>query len=384
MVNISNKNHIFRFFEQMTKVPQSVNPPDKGHLSQPIDAAVPEPGHDPKQVIGLQKFIALLQEEEEYWAPDQNNTRLMISRLRKIFYDQWGWNSELIRGAAQVESRYITAIKSNPVEHGREFPQYSGLIYTPVYRVVTYTDHDRVYGSSRAGQIPFIYNHDHQDVQLPAGDFCDLGHVLAGLDALNYRQVVSPLPSFLSFLAKLLPHVDSNVDIVTWLGDLASASADFLFDYLKDGHQRLNTSQEEHVIEDDASASDMIGDIEPYVIAHHYAIGSTQGQRVTTIFDDYFNGAHGYRAKRYSTFASLIGLVWDGHTFSNEKSWIHYYHRQLKNSVCFVTFSQNEKTLSGLLLPLKIWFGGYSSVLQMDLLLKLFLKTLTQKIKLEN
>lgn len=368
----------------MNQVPQPNKPVEQSELNQPIDINRPEPGHDAREVIEWPRFLELLYSEEEYWTPDQNNTRLMISRLRKIFYDQWGWNTELIRGAAQVESRYTTAIRNNPIEHGREFPQYQGLVYTPVYRVVTYTDHDRVYGSSRAGQVPIIYNHDHQDVKMPGGDFCDLGHVLAGLDALNHQQVVTPFPPALSFLAKLFPHVDKNADIVTWLGDIASASADFLFDDLKNNHHRLSQNQEEKVIESDASASDMIGDIDPYVIAHHYDVNTSNGPRITDIFQEYFSGENGYRAKRYSTFAKLIGLDWDGYQFKNEKPWLNYYHRQLKNSVCFVVFSQNEKTLTGLLLPLKIWLGGYASILQMDMLLKLFLQALKKKINLEN
>lgn len=327
-------------------------------------------------------FIVLLKEEEDYWSPDQNNTKLMITRLRKIFYDQWGWNSELIRRAASIQSRYKTAIEDSPTAFSKEVPRYKELVYTPVHRVVTYTENDRIFGNSKVGEVPLIYQKDHQDVLLPEGFFCDIAHTLAGLDAINNKQVVSPLPNFLSFLEKLLPNVSSNVDVVTWLGDIASSSADFLFTYLKNNKHIESTEDEQITINDDASGSDMLGDIEPYVIAKHYDVGASNGQRFTEILEDYYFGNNTYRANRFLTFSEVIGLRgWNGESFENEKQWIKYYEKELRNSVCFVAFSQNEKSIAGILLPIKIWFNCYKNVLQLDLLLGIFLKALKQSIK---
>jgi hypothetical protein len=83
---------------------------DTGVLVQPIVAYAPEPGHKPEDVLTVQQLIDLLREEEDYWAGEQTNTKLMITRLRKIFYDEWGWNSELIRGATDIEQRYVVEI----------------------------------------------------------------------------------------------------------------------------------------------------------------------------------------------------------------------------------------------------------------------------------
>jgi hypothetical protein len=355
------------------------------NLNQPIFSRKPEAGHNASSVILLNDYIKLLRDEEDYWNPDQNNTRLMITRLRKIFYDQWGWNSELIRGAAHIESRYITSIKETKVEHGKDAPRYKNLIYTPVYRVVTYTDKDRVFGKEKVGQVPFVYQQDHQDVLLPEGVYCDVAHILAGLDAINNKQLVSPLPNFLFFLAKLFPNVDSNVDIVTWLGDLASSSADFLFDYLKNGDKKLTLPEDQVVIDADDSGSDMLGDIEPYVIAHHYAIGATNGMRFTEILEDYYFGDNSYRKSRFLSFCNAIGLEdWNGTSFVNEEKWLKYYYKEMRNGICFVAFSQNEKSLSGILLPLKIWFNGYSDVLQIENVLKLFLTALKSQIQTSN
>lgn len=353
-------------------------------LNQPILTRSPESGHDPKNVLTLKDFILLLKEEEDYWSPEQSNTRRMISRLRKIFYDQWGWNSELIRDAAHVETRFQTLIKDSPTEHGKEAPRYKEKVYTPVYRVVTYTDHDRVFGNRKVGQVPFIYQYDHQDVLLPEGFYCDIAHILAGLDAINHKQIVSPLPNFLSFLDKLVPNVDSNVDVVTWLGDIASSSADFLFDYLKNRETPVGEQDEQDVIDTDASGSDLLGDIEPYVIAQHYDVASTNGKRFTEIIEDYYYGNNSFRSNRFTTFSKVIGLEgWNGKTFSNEHRWLKYYHNELRNSVCFVAYSQNEKKLEGILLPVKIWFNCYQDALKLDLLLNIFLNALKQNIQKE-
>ena len=347
------------------------------NLYQPVYSKEPEPGHDAEHVLELKQFIDLLREEEDYWSPDQHNTSLMISKLRKIFYDQWGWNSELIKGAASIKTRYQTEIKNTTETQGQEIARYKNYIYTPVYRVVTYTAQDRVYGNTRVGQIPFIYQHDHQEVKLPDGTYCDVAHILAGLDAINYKRMVTPLPSFLSFLAKLFPHVDSNVDVVTWIGDIASSSADFLFDYLKNGDRVISIEEQQVVINSDAPGSDMLGDIEPYVIAHHYDVSTSNGMRITDILTDYYSDQNAFRSRRLLTFCELIGLQgWNGVTFSNETAWLTYYHKQLRDAVTFVAFSQNEKSILGFLLPLKIWFNMYQKVLRLDTLLQLFVQEL--------
>jgi hypothetical protein len=352
------------------------------NLKQPILTRSPETGHDPKNALKLKDFLSLLKKEEDYWKPDQNNTKLMITRLRKIFYDQWGWNSELIREAAHIESRYKTEIRPTTTDFSKPVPRYKELIYTPVHRVVTYTKNDRVFGNSKAGEVPLIYQKDHQDVLLPEGFYCDTAHILAGLDAINNKQVVGPLPNFLSFLEKLFPHVSSNTDVVTWLGDIASTSADFLFTYLRNKKNNASNDDKQIIIDDDSSGSDMLGDIEPYVIAKHYNVGTSNGKRFTEIMEDYYFGNNTYRDNRFLTFCKTIGLKgWDGESFENEKQWMKYYRKELKNSVCFVAFSQNEKTLAGIILPIKIWFNCYKDVLQFDFLLGIFLDALKQEIK---
>lgn len=356
-------------------------------LYQPLFSNKPEPGHNISDVLTMEQMIDLLKEEEDYWEGEQHNTKLMITRLRKIFYDQWGWNSELIRGAADIETRYEVKILDDASEHSRPLRRYKQNEYQPKHREVVYTDHDRVYGNTRAGQVPFIYKADHQEVVLPDGTYCDSAHILAGLDAWNYLAPVSPLPKFLMFLKNLFPHVDSNVDIVTWLGDIASSSGDFLFEYLRNGKKPLDTPTMQKYIDTDAPGSDMLGDIDPYVISRHYDVGSTNGKRYTEILTEYYYGVDGQiplHKKRVSEFCSVIGLEgWNGEKFKNEDKWLTYYHQQLRDNTSFQVFSLTDEKLHSVILPLKIWIGCYKSVLKFDELLSIWLLALKNGMKSE-
>ena len=373
--------------EKTAKPKTGTAPADANALVQPVVCSSPEPGHQAADVLTLEAFISLLKEEEDYWTGEQNNTKLMITRLRKIFYDQWGWNSELIRGAADVDTRYIVEIVDTPTDQTMEVTRFSQNQYEPKHRLLTYRPDDRVYGNTRAGQTPFIYVSDHQEVVLPDGCYCDIGHVLAGLDAFNYPQVVTPLPGYIRFLKYLGPHVDSNADVVTWLGDIASSSVDFLFDYLRNGKTPLTREQQQEYIDCDAPGSDMMGDIDPYVIATHYDIASSNGLRLTDILTDYYFGTGGnppLRARRFSLFCKAVGLEgWDGANFSNEKKWLKDYKRQLRDNCCFQFISLAEHDLRSILMVVKIWFNGYGDVLKLELLLQIFLDALKENIKKE-
>lgn len=374
-------------------------------LTQPILVTHPEPHHAHADVLTFAQFLALLREEEDYFVGEQHNTNLSITRLRKIFYDQWGWNSELIRAAAAVEGRYVVTIVSDPATvnvpntnpnianttipkaHAKPLRRYRNNSYQPKHRLVTYRPDDRVYGNTRVGQVAFIYQSDHQEVLLPDGHYCDLAHVLSGLDALNHPQIVSPLPAFLSFLAHLGPHVESNADMATWLGDIGSSAGDFLHCYLNTDQKPLSVGQEQKFINLDAPGSDMLGNIDAYVIAHHYDVGSTNGLRFTDILADYYEpDAPGsrFRAHRFSTFCQVIGLEgWNGETFANEAQWLKQYHWQLRNETCFQLYSLTEELLSSIWLMLRVYFNGYSSVLKLDILLQLYLDGLKEHIKQE-
>lgn len=353
-------------------------------LYQPILSKIPEPSHLPKDALSLRAFIELLKEEEDYYPGEQNNTKLMITRLRKIFYDQWGWNDELIKGARDIDSRYDVLIVDNGTQHTKEIKRYKKYRYEPKHRKVVYRSNDRVYGDTRAGQPTFIYSNDHQEVLLPDGYYCDIAHILAGIDASNHPQIVTPLPNFLLSIAKLFPYVKFNMDMATWLGDLGSGSGDFFFDYLLNNKKPLTTEKEQEYININAPGSDMLGNVDTYAINQSYDVKTSKGMRFTEILEDYYFNETSPKRFRFSLFCNGLGLKnWDGNNFGNEKEWLKFYTKQLKNETTFQIFSVTDEKLDSLWLPLVAWLGLYKKVLKTEELLILLIKALKELIKQE-
>ncbi len=348
------------------------------------------PTESKPKAITLEKFLELLRNEEDYFRGEQNNTKLMITRLRKVFYDNYGWNKELIRDAAKIEGRYeVTLVdvpyKSKKKTIGKIKRNKNHEIVEHKIRQVTVKKGDWM--NPNVGTVPEIYKNDNQEVILPDGSYCDIGHVLAGLDAFNNPAPVTPLPNFLLFARRLFPLVDYNTDIVTWLGDIASTSGEFLFKYSKQ-KKKLTDEQKQTLINVYSSGSDMLGDIDPYVIQLIYNISSTDGLRVTDILRNYYIGDNeigsNFRKKRFQYFSHTVGLKnWDGENFSNEEKWLEYYKKQLRNNTVFYVYSRSHKPDSYFLAML-IYLNAYKNILDFDLLLKIFLDALKLKIKKNN
>jgi hypothetical protein len=349
-------------------------------LFQPIYSQNPERGHELKDVLTLEAFIQLLKEEEDYYPGEQNNTKLMITRLRKIFYDKWGWNKELIKGAATIESRYDVVIVDEGTEHTKEIRRFKKFHYDPKHRSVVYKSDDKVYGNTRAGQPTFIYSNDHQEVVLPDGNYCDIAHILAGIDAANYRQVVTPLPGFLSFLQYLLPYVGYNMDMATWLGDIGSSAGDFFFHYML--HKKPATLEEQqNYINIDVPGSDMLGNIDAYVINASYDVRTNKGMRFTEILEDYYFNEKSPRKKRITIFCQEVGLgTWNGNSFSNENQWMKYYKKQSRNESSFQVFSVTDEKIHSVWMPIVVWLGFYKDILKGEELLNLVIEALKEVI----
>jgi hypothetical protein len=359
-------------------------------IIQPILSSKPEYGHKPIDVLSFDEFNALLKIEEDYYLGKKTDLKLMTTRLRKIFYDKFGWNTQLIKKAACVKSRYVFEIVDCPSSE-RKMPQdlfklirrYKNYEYRPKCRKVTYRCNDRIYGNSKTGETPEIYVKDHQDVLLPEGYHCDVGHVLAGLDALNNFQPVSPLPSVLIFLRKYFPFVDSNADVVTWLGDIATTAADFLFATLRK-QRPLTDEEEQFYINVNASASDMLGDIDSYVIHCIYYNIPGFDKKVSDILDFYYKSEASlekFRQLRFFIFANRVGLKeWDGNKFSNEADWLNYYSDQLRNTTALMVFSSTKGLREKFSLPYKVWKYKYENVIKIKMLLTLFLEALKENM----
>jgi hypothetical protein len=327
--------------------------------------------------------MELLTEEEDYYPGEQHNTKLMVTRLRKIYYNSWGWSTEVIRKAAKVPGRYHTEMvhEHNPSKKitYRKYTHKKHQIIPLTYKL-TYTKNDRIY-PERAGETPEIYVHDNQELVSPQGYYCDIGHILSGIDAFNNFEPISPLPDFLFFLRFLFPTVDSNMDFATWLGDIASSAGDFYIEKLR--KRIISNSIEQQIIDKDAPGSDMIGNIDSYVIKKIVDTKSENGLRVTEIFHAYFyepDMVKNYQSKAISIFCDSVGLKkWNGLSFDNEKEWLKYYKGQLRNATSFYVYGEIGK-LKGIWHALKIWLHLCEKTINLDLLLRIFLDALKKQI----
>lgn len=259
-------------------------------------------GKAPATAMTIEKFIKLVEAEEaKYPVKEQKNTKLMISRIRKIFYGSDGWDKHLIPGAKDVSSPYG---KPKERERSRRTVEVTGPNFDMVDK--------ETYPVDSKGKRPEIYK--NQEVKLPNGDFCDLGHVFAGLDAYNHRAMVDG-PGTINI---------DNLGGTTWTGDLGSVLAEASINYVNSGKVPTD-AEKQKVIDDYAPAQDMLGNIDAYAIGGQYAVGSGAGQKVSEILRDYYLGA-GAKTKqslRYTQFSSQIGLTgWDGSKWKNEAAMV--------------------------------------------------------------
>jgi len=354
-------------------------------LFQPILSKKPEPGHI-TDAFTFPKWLELITLEEDYYEGDQNKTKLMFTLLRKIYYDSWGWSTQVIRAVADVPGRYYTEMVPvyAPSQETKSKSFYKHKQYdipTLSYKVVYRAD-DKVY-PERAGQTPEIYANDGQEIINPQGYYCDIGHIFSGIDAWNNFAPISPLPDWLMWCRFLLPSVDSNVDFATWLGDIASTAGDFLIDQLK--NKKIPRDEEQSDIDRDAPGSDMLGDIDPYVIIHYFDTKCEVGMRISQMISQYYHdeGCLEYQAKKFSIFSKYIGLKdLVGDKFSNEKEWLKKYKKQLRNATIFYVYGEVGK-FKGLWLAIKIWLRLFEKKLALTLLLQIFIDELKNQIRNE-
>lgn len=300
--------------------------PGKGQLKQPIVTQAP-----PK-TISIKHFIELVESEEAKWpAADQKNTSLMITRLRKIFYGTPGWNKYLIPGAANIMSGYKISEKVT----SRTPLSIPGNPDADIVRKKQVTT------KPSTGDSPPIAS--QQEVELEDGSFDDIGHVFAGLDAANHPDSISDPLGIVS--------VKDNKAAVTWTGDLGSVVTEILFKICNNSAQAAAKSAQS-LINEYASAQDMLGNIDAYVIADEYKISSSAGQKVSEILRSYYlsksnSSDASAREHRYSRFCELTGLTgWSDGAFSNESAWIEKWAPEVAGAAALYYGALTEGVLA--------------------------------------
>lgn len=330
-------------------------------------------------------FLSLLRLEEEFFRNEKNDTQTMISRLRKIFYDHAGWDAELIRGAAEIPCRYEPRfVDSRLLDCGaNDSGRSKSTARQSLVRVITVREDDWM--NPCAGSIPQIFRQYNEGVRLPDGSFCDIGHVLAGMDASLYPAPVAPLRGPFLALRACVPNVDSNLHCATWLGDMSSSAGEFLYESLR-LRRPLAVEEMQAIINLYAQGADMLGNIDSVVIPEIYALNTDCGQRVSEIFQDYYccNGVgHYFMKRRCSLFCNLVGLKgFDGERFENEVRWTRYMVRQLRNTTAFYVFTRFER-IAAYTTALAVWLGCFRKTLEIEVLVKVFLAALKQMVQQE-
>lgn len=269
----------------------------------------------PADAMNISAFIDLVALEEAKYTPEEQvNTPLMITRLRKIFYNSPGWNERLIPGTDATPSPYGEPRIQTRRTVAVDFP------YTPFDLDFTDTEY---YPVDAQGQSPAIYN--NQSVRLETGNhtgvYIDMGHVFAGLDAFNHRQQVG--------IANIT--ID-NVDGVTWVGDLASVLAELQFQFINNDLEPLGQRTIQSTVDEFASPEDMLGNIDAYAV--HSFIGTSSLQKVSDILRAfYLNDLGNQQSHRYHIFANSIGLSgWNGTNWTNTEERIAHHAEQVNNA----------------------------------------------------
>ena len=272
----------------------------------------------------IDAFLRVIRAEEDRLPQHERlDTRLMISRLRKLFYGGRGWDEHLIPGAVEVTPLYPFEM-ADPVR--REFEARGPNVLDFVDRRA------RLLGAPPELARPG----DLQEVGMPDGELVDVGHVLAGLDAINHPAEVAPLGLF---------EMASNVDAATWAGDLGSVVAEALFQEARLGRVLTDTEVQAQ-IDLCAPPQDMLGNVDAYAIGAAYDISQRAGRRVSDILLDYYGSpatAGTARSRRFTTFAREVGLGrLEGDAFAAQPAWRARYEREIGHAAALYVGAISE------------------------------------------
>lgn len=278
----------------------------------------------------LAAFLQVVEDEEDRLPRGERlDTKRMITRLRKLFYGGTGWDEHLIPGAAEVPPLYRFTM-ADPVR--RAFEAAGPDVLDFVDRRA------RLEGAPPA----LVHPGDLQEVGLSDGEVVDVGHVLAGLDAINHPAAVAPLGLY---------EIARNVDAVTWAGDLGSVLAEALFQRARLGRP-LSDAELQAQIDLCSPPQDMLGNIDAYAIGAAYDISAGAGRLVSEILRDYYGApavAGCARSLRCTTFALEVGLgPLERDAFAAQTPWLDRHEREVAHAAALYVGAIGELDAWGL------------------------------------
>lgn len=247
--------------------------------------------------LTLDQYIEAIKSIESENSFIANNTRLMLTKLRKVFYNSRGWNDILIPGTASVSA---------------------------------FSDGAAVKSLSRNHEI-ILRNKQRYDA----------AHIFAILDASNNNGSFSPLPSVLlsklpDFLSGIVPVVHDRLAAAGWLGDLSEV--------IGQCYQRkaATVAEKQKVIDEFCAYYKNLANIDAMILTESYNLSaSDNGPSISSIFLDYYGAApaQGLRetlkTQRCAKFAASIGLKWSAAGFTNKHDWINEQIKNLRTCAAF-------------------------------------------------
>jgi hypothetical protein len=168
------------------------------------------------------------------------------------------------------------------------------------------------------------YLRKHQTLSI-GGQSVDIGHMLAGADAAKHPASIS--------LGGGTIKLRSNVEATTFIGDLGSVVTEYIHGSTASFHDvamKRSTLLESYYdgASGMASAEDMAGNADAYSLSFNSSKTLAENLR------DYYAATIGGVKKRFTTFASLIGLgILKGTTFTGDtKAWRNAMKEEVFNS----------------------------------------------------
>jgi hypothetical protein len=266
-------------------------------------------------------------EEAKYPLSEQENTKLMTTRLRKIFYGSPNYDKYLIKGVSAIKPPYTIREMAVP-NFDKNFKTPLGLTVRVIDTVAIPADSSETGASLR--ENPYL----SQEIQLSEKMVIDIGHIFCGVDAAFHPNSITP-PKVLGMNITRIK-LDNNQHGTTWIGDLGSVVAEVYFAERRQ-KRKLNLAEQQQIADVLSSPADNLGNVASYTVAQFFS--KENNRKISDLLEKLYLSdkleEKELRKNQYLLFAKAIGLEWDGTNFVNQAKMLHYYSDQVNDAAAF-------------------------------------------------
>ncbi|MFZ4542784.1 MAG: hypothetical protein ACOYOA_01955 [Saprospiraceae bacterium] len=290
------------------------------------------------------EFYADLKNEiSRYPSTEHFLTDLMITRIRKLYYNSPSFDRYLIKG---LDSVVVTnTINEEKIRNGSERTLDTSTGFS------IKIDDSITSPKDSSGKIVKLRTNleSSQEVSIDSCTVVDIGHVFCGLDAARHRSSVHfPFP--FRFI-----RINNNHDAITWVGDLGSIVSEVYYKE-KAIKRKLTNSELQNLINEYASPADNQGNIDSYVLDYRRKACKSNTE-VSQFLFDYYQGNDSQCSKlkkdKYLIFSKSLGLDWDGKDFTNIKCKTSFYSNQVNAAASmYLAVAARRRSVWNLLLAM--------------------------------